>query len=169
MPLLFPAPTNPSAPAAVGRSPRRTNTYAWSVLLRGAGALGGRALATVGAENSYFNATVLLPVVSGLFIVHRLVFAESDDLNAVHGHIVLRHKISLHGLSAATAQLQIVLGGASLVGEALNGHEIALHASDFGAANLIELLLGIVRKLRRIELKEHHDVTRGLVIVDVGD
>src|ERR1700704_6986239 len=89
-----------------------SNTYAWSVLLRGAGPRGGRALATVGAENSYFNATVLLPVVSGLFIVHRLVFAESDDLNAVHGHIVLRHKIRLHGLGAAAAPLQIVLGGA---------------------------------------------------------
>src|SRR5258708_31695505 len=116
-------------------------------LLCGAGALRGRALATVSAEDGYFHATVLLPVVSGLFIVHRLVFAESDDLNAVHGHIVLRHKISLHGFSAATAQIQIVLGGAGLIGEALNSHEIALHASDFGTANLIELLLGIVGKL----------------------
>src|ERR1700726_4697239 len=61
------------------------------ILLSGAGILRCCALSAVRAEDDHFDATVLLPVVSCLFVIHGLVFAETDDLDAIDGYIVLRH------------------------------------------------------------------------------
>jgi hypothetical protein len=137
------------------------------VLLSGAGVLRCCAWSAVRAEDGHFDATVLLPVVSCLLIIHGLVFAEPDDLDAVDRYIVLRHKVRLYGLGTATAELEIVFGSSRLIREAFDGHEVALHASDFGATELVELLLGIVGQLRGIKLEQDGDVARGLVIVNV--
>src|SRR5260370_28666735 len=75
-------------------------------LLCGSGALRGRAWPAIRAEHGHLHAAILLPVVPGLFVVHWLVFAQSHDLDAVHGHVVLRYEIGLHGLCAPTAELE---------------------------------------------------------------
>src|SRR5260370_12434473 len=133
-------------PSAGRLSPSRRRILCCS-LLRGAGVLRCGALPAVCAEDSHFHASILLPVVSGLFVVHRLVFAESHDLNAVHGYVVLRYQIRLHGFGAPAAQLGVVFGRARLVPEAWKGHEGALPSSHLLASNLVDLLLRFVRYL----------------------
>src|SRR6266404_1924846 len=125
------------------------------VLLGRAGALRSSALSSIRAEDGYFDATILLPIISRFFVVDRLILAESDDLNAIDGDIMLRYEVGLHGLGAATAEVEVIFGSAGLVREAFDGHEIALHASDLGAAELVELLFRIIGQLCGIEFEQY--------------
>src|SRR5579863_1191184 len=65
-------------------------------LLCGARILRLGALAAVCAEDGYFHAAVLFAIASRFFVIHRLVFAETHDLDAVDRHVLLRHQIVLH-------------------------------------------------------------------------
>src|SRR5712664_2470394 len=154
--------------SAIARGPRRLKCYV-AGLLCGSGALRGRAWPAIRAEHGHLHAAILLPVVPGLFVVHWLVFAQPHDLDAVHGHVVLRYEIGVHGLCTPTAELEVVFGRARLVREAFNGHEVALHAPDLPSTELVELLFGFIGQLRGIEFEEHHDVARRLVVVKVRD
>src|SRR5260370_31033237 len=124
---------------AIARGPRRLKCYV-AGLLCGSGALRGRAWPAIRAENGHLHAAILLPVLPGLFVVHWLVFAQSHDLDAVHGHVVLRYEIGLHGLCAPTAELEVVFGRARLVREAFNGDEVGLHAPALPTTALAELM-----------------------------
>ena len=75
----------------------------------------------------------------------------------------------MHRFRASTAQIQVVLGCSRFVREALDGYEIALHAAHFRAAQLIELLLGVIRQFRGIELEQYDDIARRFVIVQICD
>src|SRR5260370_18673824 len=133
-------------PAAIARSWRRLKRCV-AGLLCGTGVLCCRAWPAVRAEDGHLHAAVLLPVVPGLFVIHRLVLAESDDLDAVHGHIALRYKIGVDSLGAPAAEFEVVFGRAGLVREAFNGHKGALHASVFPTTGFAHLLLAFVGQL----------------------
>src|SRR5260370_2513674 len=101
-------------PAAIARSWRRLKRCV-AGLLCGTGVLCCRAWPAVRAEDGHLHAAVLLPVVPGLFVIHRLVLAESDDLDAVHGHIALRSKIGLGSLGPPPAELVVLFPPARLL------------------------------------------------------
>src|SRR5450432_1753202 len=94
-------------------------------------------LGSVGAEHRHFHTTVLFTSLTAFAFVNRLVLAETHDLNAVHRHIVLADEVGLHRFGAATAQIEVVLDGASLVGVTLNGDEISFEATDLTGGHLI--------------------------------
>src|ERR1700720_1482262 len=100
----------------------------WDRLLCRAGVLRCRALPTVRAENGDLHAAVLLAVVPRFLVVYWLVFAQSNDLDAIHGDIMLPYEVGLHGLGTATAKLEVIFGSSSLVREALDSYEVTLHA-----------------------------------------
>src|SRR6266404_6068848 len=88
-----------------------------SVLLGRAGVLRRCALSSIRAEDGYFDATILLPIIARFFVVDRLILAESDDLDAIDGNIMLRYEVGLHRLGAASAPLGVIIGRAGRVGE----------------------------------------------------
>src|SRR5258708_26819533 len=87
--------------AAIARRSRRVNTV--TGLLCGAGVLRCGAWPAVRAEDGYFHTAVLLPVVSGLFVVHRLFFSESHHFGAGQKGGLLRHQVGLYRLVPPTA------------------------------------------------------------------
>src|SRR5258708_8492407 len=97
-------------------------------------------------------------MIGGFCVVDRLCLAGPEDLDAIDGNIMLRYEVGLHRLGAATAQLEVIFGSAGLVREAFDGHEIALHASDLGAAELVELLFRIIGQLLGIKFEQYSDI-----------
>src|ERR1700682_3153609 len=125
------------------------------------------ALPAVCAEDGDFHTAVLLPVIPRFLTVDWLGLAPSHDLEAIHRDVVLPYEIGLYGLGTPAAELEVVFGSPRLVREALNGHEVTLNAAHLIAAQLIELLFGLIRQFRGIKFEEHDDITGGLVIVDI--
>src|SRR5258708_19438995 len=93
-------------PAAIARSWRRLKRCV-AGLLCGTGVLCCRAWPAVRAEDGHLHAAVLLPVVPGLFVIHRLVLSESFDLWTVPVHISLRFPVGSPTLSAPSAYLPL--------------------------------------------------------------
>ena len=129
---------------------------------------GLRLAALVGAEQSDFDAAVSRAVVAGLLIIQRLVFAESHDLDAVDGDILLPHEIGLDDLGAAAAEFKVVVGGTDLVGEALDSHKVGFQSADFGGSQFVKLLLAFIGKDGGIELEENRGFANGFVVIEVG-
>src|SRR5579859_1909795 len=64
-------------PRGAAPAPERPQMILLTGLLRGTGILCRAALSTVGAEDGYLHAPVLLAIAARFFVVHRLVFAQT--------------------------------------------------------------------------------------------
>src|SRR5260370_2053835 len=86
--------------------------------------------------------------------LYRLVLAQSDDINLVRGHVVLRGQVLDHGIGAALAQIVVVIGRTDGVTSALQRDNLTLRARD-AASELIECFFGLRGEVVFVETELH--------------
>src|SRR5581483_6234762 len=76
-------------------------------------------------EELDLHAAVLLAAVSCRVVGNRIVFADADEVEAVRGNVVLRSQVLNNCVSAALAQVIVVLSRSGRVGAAGNLEDVA--------------------------------------------